>query len=168
MTTLSIKIGYSEPTRAESREGSSRSRELSGVTYCSILTGWRLGWRNARFWLADDSVEVMFVFAESRRCCRVGNVLRYGAESRKSTQCIKIGNACIKIWSRKPSQGIKIGDACIKIRNRVFSALCDNFRHCEIFFEKKFNFFWCPPPALIFTTPADVLLRVRMIYFACG
>ena len=31
---------------------------------------------------------------------RVGNVLRYGAESRKPTQCIKIGNACIKIWSR--------------------------------------------------------------------
>ena len=29
---------------------------------------------------------------------RVGNVLRYGAESRKPTQCIKI--ACIKIWSR--------------------------------------------------------------------
>ena len=25
-----IKIGYSEPTRAESREGSSRRRELSG------------------------------------------------------------------------------------------------------------------------------------------
>ena len=31
---------------------------------------------------------------------RVDNVLRYGAESRKPTQCIKIGNACIKIWSR--------------------------------------------------------------------
>ena len=29
-----------------------------------------------------------------------GNVLRYGAESRKPTQCIKLGNACIKIWSR--------------------------------------------------------------------
>ena len=28
---------------------------------------------------------------------RVGNVLRYGAESRKPSQCIKIGNACIKI-----------------------------------------------------------------------
>ena len=31
-----------------------------------------------------------------------GNVLRYGAESRKPTQCIKIGNVCIKIWSREP------------------------------------------------------------------
>ena len=28
---------------------------------------------------------------------RVGNVLRYGAESRRPSQCIKIGNACIKI-----------------------------------------------------------------------
>ena len=54
-------------------------------------------------------------------------MLRYGAESRKPTQCIKIGNACFKIWSRKPSQCIKIGNACIKIWNRVslaqFSAL---------------------------------------------
>ena len=47
---------------------------------------------------------------------------RYGAESRKPTHSIKIGNACIKIWSRKPSQCIRIGNACIKIRNRVFSA----------------------------------------------
>ena len=39
---------------------------------------------------------------------RVGNVLRYGAESRKLSQCIKIGNACIKI-----------GDACIKIGNSI-------------------------------------------------
>ena len=30
------------------------------------------------------------------------HVLRYGAESRKPTQCIEIGNACIKIWSREP------------------------------------------------------------------
>ena len=28
---------------------------------------------------------------------RVGNVLRYGADGRKPSQCIKIGNACIKI-----------------------------------------------------------------------
>ena len=39
--------------------------------------------------------------------CRF-NVLRYAAESRKSSQCIKIGNACIKI-----------GDACIKIGNSI-------------------------------------------------
>ena len=73
----------------------------------------------ARFWLADDSgdvmlvaddsVDVMFDFAESQGCAiligwrlgcsilprRVGNVLRYGAESR-------IGDACIKIGSREP------------------------------------------------------------------
>ena len=30
----------------------------------------------------------------------VMHVLRYGAESRMPTQCIKIGNARIKIWSR--------------------------------------------------------------------
>ena len=76
------------------------------------------------------------------------HVLRYGAESQKRSQCIRIGNACIKIWSRKPSQCIemacikiwsrepvqciKIGNACIKIWNRVFlsqfSGLCDFFR----------------------------------------
>ena len=54
------------------------------------------------------------------------HVLRYGAESRKPSQCIKIGDACIKI-----------GNACIKIWNDLFSALCDNFRHCEFFFEKS-------------------------------
>ena len=70
---------------------------------------------------------------------------RYGAESRKPTQCIKIGNACIKIWSRKPSHCIKIGNACIKIWNDSFSALCDNFRHCEIF-SKKFKKFWLARP----------------------
>ena len=39
----------------------------------------------------------------------VMHVLRYGAESRKLSQCIKLGNACIKIWSSKPTQCIKIG-----------------------------------------------------------
>ena len=35
---------------------------------------------------------------EPTQCIKIGgNVLRYGAESRKPTQCIKIGNACIKI-----------------------------------------------------------------------
>ena len=38
----------------------------------------------------------------------VKHVLRYGAESRKPTQCVKIGKACIKI-----------GDACIKIGNSI-------------------------------------------------
>ena len=57
-------------------------------------------------------------------------VLRYGADSRKPSQSIKIGDACIKI-----------SNACIKIRNWVFSVLCDIFRHYEIF-SKKFKSFW--------------------------
>ena len=84
------------------------------------------------------------------------------AESR-----LKIGNACLKIWSRvnvlrwhvlrygaesrKPNQCIKIGNACIKIWNRVFlahfSALCDNFRYCEIFSKKIQKFLAGPARA---------------------
>ena len=78
------------------------------------------------------------------------HVLRYGAESRKPSQCIKIVNACIKIWS----QGIKVGGACIRIWNRVFSALCDNFPHCETF-SKKFRISWVPTAR-------------AYIYYACG
>ena len=38
---------------------------------------------------------------DSTQCVKIGgNVLRYGAESRKPSQCIKIGDPCIKIWSR--------------------------------------------------------------------
>ena len=59
------------------------------------------------------------------------HVLRYGAESRIPSQCIKIGDACIKT-----------DNACIKIRNRVFPALCDNFRQCEIFLKKFKSFCW--------------------------
>ena len=44
------------------------------------------------------------------------HVLSYGVESRNPSRCIKIGNACIKIW------------------NRVFSAMCDFFRHCATVF----------------------------------
>ena len=61
------------------------------------------------------------------------HVLRYGAEIPKPTQYIKIDIACVKIRS----QYINIGNASIKIWNRVFSALCDNFRHCETFSENK-------------------------------
>ena len=64
--------------------------------------------------------------------------------SQKPTQCIKVGDACIKIWSRKSTQCVKIGNACIKIWNRVFSALCDKFRHCEIY--TKFKNFWLARP----------------------
>ena len=71
----------------------------------------------------------------------VMHVLRYGAESRKPSQCIKIGNACIRIWSQKPSQCIKIGNACFRIWNAHFRY---SFRHCEIF-SKKFKNFWQGP-----------------------
>ena len=80
------------------------------------------------------------------------HVLRYGAESRKPTQGVKIGNACIKIWSRKPSQCIKIGNACTKIWNRVFSA---QFSVLRGIFEKKFG---PPAPARIIITRADSVL----------
>ena len=67
-------------------------------------------------------------------------------ESRIGDACIKIGNACIKIWNDSFSA--------------QFSALCDNFRHCEIF-SKKFKKFWLAPPARIIITPAYK-------FYACG
>ena len=70
------------------------------------------------------------------------------------TQCIKICNACIKIWSRKPAQYIRIGNACIKVGNRVFSAICDNFRHCETI---SLNLFLAAPPARKMFTPTAPL-----------
>ena len=44
--SLCIKIGYSEPSGAESRDGTSTRAESSRVTYCSIR-------------LADDSGDVI-------------------------------------------------------------------------------------------------------------
>ena len=84
------------------------------------------------------------------------HVLRYGAESRKPSQSIKIGNACNKIGS----QCIKVGNECIKIWNGSFSALWDNFRHCETFSRNSFELF-PRAPVRIFIKPAD-------IYYACG
>ena len=136
--TLCIKIGYSEPTRAESREGSPPRAESSRVTY------WRLGLRNTRFWLADDSGDVIL---DSDWLPRV----------LPSRQCIKIwSRGCCrdesgKIWSREPTQCIKIGDACIKIWNRVFFGTVRQFS--ADFSKKNFG---CPlPPARIIITPAD-------------
>ena len=72
------------------------------------------------------------------------------------TQLFKIGNACIKICS----QCIKIGKACNVILNRLVLALCDNFRHCEIFCR---IFFGAP------TSVRQLLLSARAInYYACG
>ena len=92
------------------------------------------------------------------------HVLRYGAVSQKPSQCIKIVNACIKIRDAC----IKIGNSiwlcisisysssqCIKIWNGSFSALCDNFRHCETFSKKISKNLGCPPPGRIIITPAD-------------
>ena len=75
----------------------------------------------ARFWLA----------AESRGCSiligyRVKSVQCIMIWNRKPSQCImlgnsciKIGSACIKTGSQKPSQRIKIGNACINIGMHV-------------------------------------------------
>ena len=52
--TLCIKIGYIDPGGAENTEKSSTLVEKSRVTWCSILIGWRPGWRNTRLWLADE------------------------------------------------------------------------------------------------------------------
>ena len=57
--SLCIRRGYSKPAQAESREGTSTVTESFRVTYCSILITWRLGWRNDRRWLADDSGDVI-------------------------------------------------------------------------------------------------------------
>ena len=84
------------------------------------------------------------------------HVLRFGVESRNPSQCIRIVNACIKIRS----QCIKVGDACIRKLNSLFSALCDIFRHCEIF-SKKVQKFMAGPPARIIITPAEN-------YYGCG
>ena len=64
---------------------------------------------SARFRMADDSVDLILdsvwlpraegsrVFDSDWLPRRVGNVLGYGAERRKPSQCIKISNACIKM-----------------------------------------------------------------------
>ena len=54
----------------------------------------------------------MYQDREPTQCIKIGSrlnvlryvmhVLRYGSESRKPSQCIKICNACIKIWIREP------------------------------------------------------------------
>ena len=81
LTTLCIKIGYS-------------SREPRRVVLPCIKIGY---------------VSAMYKDMEPTQCIKIGgNVLRYGAESRKPTQCIKICDLCIKI-----------GDACIKIGRRL-------------------------------------------------
>ena len=83
------------------------------------------------------------------------HVLRYGAESGKPSQCIKIGNACKKIKNR-----LKIGaESRVNVLRYVMQVLgyrigCFRhiFRHCE---EKNSKNIWLGPPARIIITPAD-------------
>ena len=89
------------------------------------------------------------------------HVLRYGAESRKPTPCIKIGKACIKIWR----QCIKMGNACIKIWNRIFSVLCDIFSAQWDFFEK---IFWVHTARAYNYYACGYFIRLRIFYYACG
>ena len=44
LTTFCIKTRYGEPTRAESREGSSTLAKSSWVMQCAILLGCRSSW----------------------------------------------------------------------------------------------------------------------------
>ena len=130
-----INIGYSEPTRAESREGSPRRRELSG----DVMT--------TRVLLAADSGDVLL--DSGALGCRVGktraesrvNVLRWAIAFGSSSQCIEI-------WKDS------------------FSALCDNFRHCETF-SKNNQKILAAPPARIINTRADTDMNwcyVKRVY----
>ena len=54
--------------------------------------------------VAETSRQCVKIWSQEPRVLprRGGNVLSNGAESRKPTQCIKIGNVCIRKWSREP------------------------------------------------------------------
>ena len=73
------------------------------------------------------------------------HVLRRGAESRLNVLRYALHKLGYGAESQKPSRCNKIGIACIEIWIRVFSAVCDNFRHCEVF-SKKFKNFWLARP----------------------
>ena len=106
--SLCFKIGYSEPTRAESREGTSTVADSSRVTLYTILIGWWFGWRNTRiwlaaewlntrFWLADDSGDVLL--DSDWLTTRIAEIRVYSA------QCIKIGYSsaqCFKFGFLSP------------------------------------------------------------------
>ena len=109
--SLCIEISNSEPSRAESREGTStQSRELSGDIR-----------------LDSDWLTIGLGAIDRVQCIKIGY---------SSVQCIKIGYSsaqCFKIGYRS-AQCIKIEYSlvqCIRIWNRVFLALFDSFRHCE-------------------------------------
>ena len=82
------------------------------------------------YYIGYSSVQCIKIGYSSVQCIKIGY---------SSAQCINIGYhsvQCIKIGYIS-AQCIKIGYSLaqwIKVWNRVFSALCDSFRHCEIFF----------------------------------
>ena len=132
LMNLCIKRSYSEPTRAESREGSSTLAESSRVTWCPILIGWRLRCRNARFWLADNSG---YVILDSDWLTKLKGSRFWLAADHFSV----LGTS-------------RVCSAMYKGRERA--NFRHNFRHCEIF-SKKFKKFLAGPPARIIITPAD-------------
>ena len=80
------------------------------------------------------------------------HVLRYGAESRKPKQCVKIGNACIKIGMNVLRHAKAFGNVYAYgiVRLNVLRYGIGHFRHCAIFFgtvrffSKKTKNFWVP------------------------
>ena len=79
--SLRFKIGYSEPTRPESREGTSIVAESSRVFLGDLIlySDWRTKIRvsRTRFWLAADSVghETSWIGNVLRQGIAIGNVL---------------------------------------------------------------------------------------------
>ena len=77
---------------------------LRTVTYCSIVIGWRLGWRNTRFrladvvegffrasfWLADEILGFLVLDSDW-----LPTVFRFRAQAECVRQCIKIESAFI-------------------------------------------------------------------------
>ena len=94
------------------------------------------------------------------------HVLGYGAESREATQCIKRGNACIKIWSR-----VNVLRYVMHVLRYGLGCFCHIFWHCATifgtvrFFGKKLKKFWVPTARAYnyyargyFITRADIVL----------
>ena len=112
----------------------------------SILIGWRLGWRNTRFWLADEvegSFRAQFWLADETWGFLVPDsdclptIVRFWAQAECVRQYIKIGNGV----------------------NDSFSALWH-------FFEKNFwtDFFSCRPVRADNYYKADYLWRLWLIF----
>ena len=92
------------------------------------------------------------------QCIEVGyNSAQWIRLGYSSAQCIKIRYSLV--------QCIRIGYSsvqCIKIWNRVFSALCDTFRHSK-FFRFFFEFLAHPRPQPDYYSAAAQFLRLRIL-----